>query len=178
MYLEDLINAGWPGDTYRLCRSELGIDIKKRPRAKVPNQTHLCIEETFSTDTPVKDLLDFISVVYDSLDLHRDDKVVNSKDKLAELVAQVNRIFQEESMCYVLHDNGRVRYYPDDEFQRAVKATLVVLGKPQYQDNLKSFNDVLDDLYKNHGKESPIHAFFKCIETFVLSLINEKQVKY
>ncbi len=173
-YLEDFVNSGWPVDTFRLCRHVMGVDIKQRPRDRVPNQSYYCVEETFnSADIPVKDILDFITIIYDSLLPRLDDKTVSSKDKLAELIPQVNRIFQEESMCYVLHENGRVRYYPDDEFHRTVKATLVILNKPQYKDNLKLFNDVLNDLYRNHGKESPIHEFFKCVETFALSLIND-----
>ena len=177
-YLEDFVNSCWAGDTYRLCRREMGIDIKKRPKERVPNQSYFCVEETFNfPGIPVKDVLDFISVVYDSLVPHLSDQAVSSKDKLDELIIQVNRIFQEESMCYVLHDNGRVRCYPDDEFHGAVKATLVALNKPKYQHNLKLFNDVLDDLYKNHSKGSPIHEFFKCVETFTLFLIDDKKVK-
>ena len=177
-FLEDLVNSGWPRDTYRLCRHVMGIDIKERPRDRVPNQSYFCVEETFNlADMPVKNILDFISVTYDSLLLHLDDTAVNSKAKLAELTAQVNRIFQEESMCYVLNENGRVRYYLDDEFHRAVKATLIALDKPQYQDNLKLFNEVLDDLYKNHDKESPIYEFFKCVEILALSLIGDNKFK-
>lgn len=177
-YLEDFVNLGWPGDTYRLCRHVMGVDIKKRPRDRVPNQSYYCVEDTFnSVDTPVKDVLDFISVVYDSLVPYVDDKTVSSGARLEEFIVQVNNILKEESMCYVLHDNGRVRYYPDEEFHKAIKSTLILLNKPKYQDILKLFNEVLDDLYKNRDKESPIHEFFKCIEIFALSLLNDNKFK-
>lgn len=39
-YLEDLVNSGWPGDTFRLCRHVMGIDIKKKSRERVPNQSY------------------------------------------------------------------------------------------------------------------------------------------
>lgn len=177
-YLEDFVNLGWPGDTYRICRHVMGVDIKKRPRDRVPNQSYYCVEETFNTvDTPVNDILDFISVVYDSLIPYVDDNKVSSKARLDEFIVQVNNILQEESMCYFLHDNGRVRYYPDEEFHKAIKSTLILLNKPKYQDILKLFNEVLDDLYKNRDKESPIHEFFKCIEIFALSLLNDNKFK-
>lgn len=83
--------------------------------------------------------------------------------------------FLSFEMCYVLHDNGRVRYYPDDEFYKSVKTTLVILSKPQYSDILKLFNEVLDNFYENRNKESPVHAFFACLETFALSLINDNR---
>jgi len=77
----------------------MGVDIIRRPKERVPNQSYFCVEETFkSADIPVKDILDFISVVYDSLFLRQDDKTVSSKDKIVELIERVNCIFHEESM--------------------------------------------------------------------------------
>ncbi|MES2219279.1 MAG: hypothetical protein V4501_12820 [Pseudomonadota bacterium] len=174
-YLEDFVRRCFPENTNRLCRTEMGINLKHIPNPRIPNRVTYCIEDTFIA-LEITDILDFISVVYDSVAPEIPSSSLD-KDTLEIFIKDINRIFQEESMCYILHDNGRVRYYPDEEFHQAVKCTLAVLNKPKYADNLKSFNDVLDDLYKNHGKESPIHEFFKCVETFVLSLINDNKFK-
>lgn len=85
----------------------------------------------------------------------------------------------KKNLCaYVLHENGRVRYYPDEEFQKLTKCTLVILNKPKYSSNLDAFNDALDDFYKNPNKESPIRKLFICIETFVLSVIHDQKYKH
>lgn len=172
-YLEDFTQRYYPRDTYLLCRSKMGITLKT---TSLPHGILYNIEDTFITCTPISVVLDFITVVYDSIVPHLNEQILE-KDALKKFINSINEIFQEESMCYVLHDNGRVRYYPDEEFHQAVKATLVVLSKPNYTDNLKAFNDVLDELYNNHSKESPIHEFFKCIEAFVLSCIRDKKFK-
>lgn len=171
LYLEDFVNSGWPGDTYRLCRYQLGITIEKTGIDQ--RRFRLEVEKTFNKqEIDISQILDFISVVYDSLLPHINGSV-SSQPMLKELIEKINKIFQEESMCYILTDNGRVRFYPDEEFHQLVKCTLSVLNKPKYKSNLDSFNDVLDELYKNHGKESPISEFFKCLETFVLTTIND-----
>ncbi|HHT9910526.1 TPA: hypothetical protein ACT9LC_001692 [Legionella pneumophila] len=173
MYLEDFVNSGWPGDTYRLCRYQLGITIEKS--TGIDLRSRLEVEKTFNKqEVQVSQILDFISVVYDSLLPHANDSV-SSKPRLVELVEKVNKIFKEESMCYILNDNGRVRYYPDEEFHKLVRSTLSILNKPKYKLNLDSFNDVLEKLYQNHGKESPISEFFKCLETFVLTIVKDKK---
>jgi len=173
-YLEDFTQRCYPRDTYLLCRSKIGITLKT---TSLPHGLLYNIEDTFNiTSTPISVILDFITVVYDSIVPHLSEQILE-KDTLKKFIHNINEIFQEESMCYVLHDNGRVRYYPDEEFHRAVKATLVVLSKTKYTDNLKTFNDVLDELYNNHSKESPIHELFKCIEAFVLSCIRDKKFK-
>ncbi|HAU0263606.1 TPA: hypothetical protein JBF32_14315 [Legionella pneumophila] len=170
LYIEDFVNSGWPKDTYDLCRYQLGISIKRDASGN-----HLWIEQTFNKqEIDISQILDFISVVYDSLLPHINGSY-SSQPKLNELIEKINRIFQEESMCYILTDNGRVRFYPDEEFHQLVKCTLSVLNKPKYKPNLDSFNDVLDELYKNHGKESPIVEFFKCLETFVLTIVKDKK---
>ena len=169
LFIEDLVNSGWPKDTYDLCRYQLGISIKRDSSGN-----HLWIDQTFNKqEIDISQILDFISVVYDSLLPHVNGSY-SSQPKLKELIEKINKIFQEESMCYILTDNGRVRFYPDEEFHQLVKCTLSVLNKPKFKPNLDSFNDVLDELYKNHGKESPISEFFKCLETFVLTTINDK----
>lgn len=170
LYIEDFVNSGWPKDTYDLCRYQLGISIKRDVSGN-----HLWIEQTFNKqEIDISQILDFISVVYDSLLPHLNGSY-SSQPKLNELIEKINRIFQEESMCYILTDNGRVRFYPDEEFHQLVKCTLSVLNKPKYKPNLDSFNDVLDELYKNHGKESPIVELFKCLETFVLTILKDKK---
>ena len=171
-YLEDFVRECFPSDTYRLCRTEMGITIKY---TVYTYGTSYFVEDTFK-DLDVKDILDFITVAYNSVAFRIAGPSL-PKEKLEIFIKNINRIFQEESMCYVLNDSGCVRYYLDEEFHRLIKSTLTVLNKPKYADNLKAFNEVLDDLYENHDKESPIHEFFKCIETFVLSLINNKKFK-
>ncbi len=176
-YLEDHVRSGFPNLVNKLCRSKMGIDIKSIKGDRYRDHVIWCVEDTFKgSGVSISEILDFISVVYDAEEEHIPGSSL-PVSRLKDFVDAINRIFQEESMCYVLHDNGRVRYYPDEEFHRAVKATLVVLNKPQYQDNLKLFNDVLDDLYKNHGKELPVHEFFKCVEILALSLINDNKFK-
>jgi len=49
------------------------------------------------------------------------------------------------------------------------------LNKPKYEANLIAFNETLDDLYKNHGTESPLNRLFKVIETFALSILNNEK---
>lgn len=175
-YLEDFVNAGWPHDTYRHCRTEMGIDLKYEQKAGNAHFHRYLVEDTFNnSDTPITDILDFISVVYDSLLPHKNE--LDTEKRLITYVNEINRIFKEESMCYVLHENGRVRYYPDDEFHSLVKSTLTVLSNSKYQDNLKLFNLVLDEAYKNQGKESPIRDLFHCVEVITLSLLNNNKFK-
>lgn len=173
-YLEDFVRRSFPYQTYLKCRSEMGISLKTIPHPQHPYEVIYCIEDTFnSADTPITDILDLITVVYDSVA----DSLLNStldKDTLETFISEVNRLFQEESMCYVIHDNGCVRFYPDEEFHQAVRCTLTILNKPAYADNLTAFNNVLEELYKHHSKESPINELFKCIETFILSIIKDK----
>ncbi|MDP1603881.1 MAG: hypothetical protein Q8M03_11515 [Legionella sp.] len=170
-YLEDFTRRCFPHATYMHCRSEMGISLKFIKNPDHPRSVIYCIEDTFNKqDTPISDILDFITIVHDSVTSQPDSPL--EKNTIAKFIDEINRIFHEESMCYVLQDNGRVRYYPDEEFHQAVKCSLLVLNKPKYTDNLKTFNNVLDGLYKNHSKESPIQEFFKCVETFTLTLIN------
>lgn len=169
MFLEDFCNSSWPKDTYNQCRFQLGIKIE------LGAQGYLWVEKTFNKPAvPISQILDFISVVYDSLLPHVNGSY-SSRPKLNELIYKVNTIFQEESMAYVLHDNGRVRFYPDEEFHQLVKCTLSLLNKPKYKSNLDTFIGALDELYKSHGKESPIAEFFKCLETFVLTIAKDKK---
>lgn len=92
------------------------------------------------------------------------------KEIREKYVNTINNIFSEESMCYVLHDDGCVRYYPDEEFQFLVKSTLSILEKKSYAEHLNQFNNILDEMYKKRGQESPIRSFFTLIESFVLSI--------
>lgn len=171
-YLEDFIRRCSPQATYMSCRSEMGITLKSIQDPIYPLSVIYCIEDTFSTpSTPISDILDFITIVYDSTAAILPGSSLDD-DTISKFIVEINRFFREESMCYVLQENGRVRYYPDEEFHQTVKCTLLVLNKPKYADNLKTFNNVLDDLYKNHSKESPIQELFKCVETFTLTLIN------
>jgi len=170
-YLEDFTRRCFPHATYMHCRSEMGISLKLIKDPNYPRSVIYCIEDTFNKqDTPIADILDFITIAHDSVASQPDSPL--EKNTIAKFIDEINRIFKEESMCYVLQDNGRIRYYPDDEFHQAVKCTLHVLNKPKYADNFKAFNIVLDDLYKNHDKESPLQELFKCVETFTLTLIN------
>ncbi|MES2204998.1 MAG: hypothetical protein V4496_07245 [Pseudomonadota bacterium] len=172
-YLEDFINSEVKSvsvDIYTNCRHKMGLDIKRDISSW---GIQYCVERTFSEASAfIRDILDFITVIYDSC-----VSDINSQRKLKNFIIEINRIFQEESMCYVLHDNGSVRFYPDEEFHQIVKCTLAVLSKQKYASNLLTFNEVLDDLYKNHSKESPIHEFFKCVETFALSLLSDGSCK-
>lgn len=176
-YLEDFVNHNSPQTIYLKCRSQMGLDIEKIP---VPNMRrpdqHLYAVERLFAKRPMADILDFAGVCYYALEPHQSNNPYLTKS-LERYLIEINTIFREESMCYEMHNDGRVRYYPDDEFHAAAKATLVVLNKPKYQDNLKLFNDVLDDLYKNHGKESPINEFFKCVEILALSLVGDNKFK-
>lgn len=134
-YLEDFVNSTYPVDTSKHCRTEMGIDLDFTLAG------YYCVEDTF-LKTQISDILDFITVVYDSLFPHLKDSI-NNEIKLEAYVKEINRIFKEESMSYCLHDNGRVRYYPDEEFQKSIKSTLLLLNKPKYIDNLTTFSLVL-----------------------------------
>jgi len=149
----------------------MGLDIEKipMPNMRRPDQHLYAVERLFAKRS-MTDILDFAGVCYYALEPHQSNNP-HLTESLKQYLIEINTILREESMCYEMHSDGRVRYYPDDEFHVIIKATLVVLNKPKYQDNLKLFNNVLDDLYKNHGKESPIYEFFKCVEILALSLI-------
>ncbi|VVC75008.1 hypothetical protein AQUSIP_02820 [Aquicella siphonis] len=175
-YLEDFVQIFYPAETNRLCRSELGITIKQENLGRHRNDIKYCVEETFSVSgISISDILDLITIVYDSILPHRDELSDVHKEKFENYINDINRILKEEAMCYVLNDDGRIRYYPDEEFYKSVKSTLALLNLPKYSDNLKLFNEVLGEIYKNPNKESPIHEFFKCLEIFTLSMNNEKK---
>lgn len=176
MYLEDFVNAGWPGDTYRLCRWVMAIDIKKETSKNNPRDQYYCIEATFNNPyRNIVDLLDFISVVYDSQYIHTHEGY--GEKPLNDFVETINNIFQEESMCYVLHDNGRVRYYPDEESHQLTKSTLLFLNNPKYVHHLSAFNEALELTYNHRNKDMAVWSLFSCLEKFVLYLIDNNSFK-
>jgi len=174
-YLEDLVNESVVIQMllYQSCRTKMGIDLQRYPTmARTTAQKgeyHYEIEKTFSNPkTPVSQILDFISLVYDSLQ----NLGSNTQN---QYISAVNVIFHEESMCYTLDHNGRVRYSPDEEFHLLVKSTLTLLNNAKYRDNLENFNNVLDQAYKKRNKESPVNDLFRCVEGFALTLLNSKK---
>jgi hypothetical protein len=175
-FIEDFVNSSYAAETYRLCRSELGIDIERViDTASRIQRYRYHIENTFNhADLSIEDILDFLTVVYDSSKPGLEN---NNNNKLLNYIETVNKIFREESMCYIFTENGRVRYYPDEESHKTISSTLAVLGKPKYDSQLNLFNEVLDDYYRNYDKESPIRGIFDCIESFVLSLLSDRSYK-
>jgi len=174
-YLEDFVNHNSPQNIYLKCRAQMGLDIEKIPLANARRRDeYLYAVEKLFAERSMFDILDFAGICYYTLEPYQADNHY-LVDSLKNYLIEVNKIFREESMCYVMHYDGRIRYYPDEEFHQTIKSTLIILNKPKYQANLKVFNDVLDDFYKNHNKESPIYEFFKCLETFALSLISDKK---
>ena len=163
-YLEDFVNDGCWLAVYKYCRTDMGIDLE--PRGFTYGYF---IEVTFADSQNVAAILDFITIVYNAF--------LQSKHshRLEKYIKTINRIFSEESMCYVLYNNGCVRFYPDKEFQQLTECTLNILNKPKYSSNLIMFSGVLDELYKKRNKESPIRELCICVETFALSLIRDKK---
>lgn len=139
-YLEDHVRGGSPASINLLCRSEMGVDIKVVKGDRHAHDVKYYIEDTFG-NLDISEILDFITIVYDAEQEYLPDSTF-PKDRLDKFVKNINRIFQEESMCYVLNENGRVRYYPDEEFHQLVKSTLIILNKSKYADNLRAFNEV------------------------------------
>lgn len=175
-YLEDFVNANFPQQIYLRCRSQMGLDIEKIsiPSIRRPGDIHYSVEKLFYKKL-IRDILDFVTVCYDALAPHQDSNA-HLKGSLEKYIEEVNLIFREESMCYVLHSDGRVRFYPDEEFHELIKCTLECLNKPKYKTNLTAFNNVLDDAYKNYCTESPINELFKVMEAFVLSLLKNNEI--
>ncbi len=180
LYLEDFIPQSCL-EPYRVrseCRSELGIDIETTTEK---DRKWICkyhIEKAFDRKE-ISKILDFLTVVYDAAKNGYEKNpatLTQTQSVLMEYVNKVNKIFQDESMCYVMYENGRVRYYPDEEFHKSVRSTLAILDNPKYATYLTMFNEVLNELYRNHDKERPIVELFKLVESFLLSLIGDKQL--
>lgn len=176
-YLENFVNANSPEVIYEKCRSKMGLDIEKVKKSipELAFQPDRCqyvflVEKTLD-NRPINDILDFIGICFYAIEPDQ-----NKQPSLKTYIKEVNSIFREESMCYELNDNGKVQYNPDEEFHQVTKSTLILLGKPKYNDYLTVFNETLDDFYKNHGTESPITSFFKLIETFVLSIPDNNNI--
>jgi hypothetical protein len=165
-YLEDVFNSGYPLEFYTACRKELGIDIDFRPgqHAKILINKYYFEEALKNVD--IKKILTSITVIYNVMANHRDTW---GNQKLDDFVNGCNSILQEESMCYIVYEDGKVRYYPDEEAHKQIKCTLLILSKEEYKKYLNMFNDVLDELYKNHNHESPVSQLFYLIEAFILS---------
>lgn len=176
-YVEDFVNVNFP-ETIRLkCRAKMGLDIERipMPNMRRPDEQRYAVEKLLA-DRPIKDILDFAGVCYYALEPSKEN-LSSLSESLNLYIQQINEIFRDESMSYVMHDDGRIRFYPDEESHKLIKSTLVVLSDPRNKDNLELFNEVLDEFYSNHNKESPIHELFKCVEIFVLSLINNGKYK-
>lgn len=169
-YLEDFNQCGFPHDTYLLCRHELGIDIIMQK--KEPRQTTYKIVDTFK-ESNIETILDLITIVHDANKKKYEENKIDIN--ISTFYSTVNSIFREESMCYTLNDKGRVRYYPDEEFQKNVENTLETLNNPKFSREAAQFNSILDDLYKNPNTELPIENLFDCIESLVLSKINDSK---
>lgn len=165
-YLEDIFNSGYLLEFYTACRKELGVEIDFRPgqHAKVVINKYY-FEEAFK-NVAIEKILNSITVIYNIIANHRD---ALGDRRLEDFVRECNSILQEELISYIVYDDGRVRYYPDEEVHKQIKCTLLILAKEEYKIYLEMFNDVLDELYKNHNHESPIPQLFYLIETFILS---------
>jgi len=175
MYLHDEVQKGSPRTTYTLCRQKLGINIPISTVDPVRHAYRYEVEKTFNqTNISVSDILDFISVVFDSWEQGKKDNETFFKKMQEQFIEKINEIFQEESMCYVLHENGLVRYYPDNEFFSLIKSTLTTLNNPNYSEQLETFNSILDDFYKNRNTESPIQKLHKFVESFSLSIVGSR----
>jgi len=178
-YLHYFVNHNLPETIDQKCGAQLGLNIEKdeslKPTVMANYKDRYLVEKTF-IEKPVAVILDFVGACYFALEPHQNDNP-DLVDKLKKYIEEVNAIFREESMCYVLHPDGKVRYYPDDEFHELIKCTLICLNKPKYDKNLTTFNDALDDLYKNPNTESPINKLFKGVETLVLSILNDREFK-
>ncbi|KTC83710.1 hypothetical protein [Legionella brunensis] len=167
-YLHDVINEVDPQNTQKLCRQQMGITIPAyRSSINILNFIYDVENEFCKEEIEIHNILDLITVVYDSWDQINSHSLKSIREKY---VININKIFSEESMCYVLHDDGKVRYYPDEEFQLLVKSTLSELNNKSYAAYLKQFNNVLDEFYKKRSEESPIQSFFALIESFVLAI--------
>gem|GEM_PF-7106046 len=172
-YLEDFVNHNFPTTIELKCRSQMGLNIPtlQWPTLTRPDQVRYMVESLFAKRS-VSDILDFVGVCYGALEPHQSNNP-SLRQTLKTYIKEVNVIFREESMCYEMHDDGRVRYYPDTEFQHAVKSTLIILHKHKYHSYLTAFNDSLDDMYKNPNTESPLNKLFKTIESISLSMLND-----
>jgi len=122
--LEDFTNANHPQLIYLKCRSQMGLDIEKTttvsPRYKTIYQNTYHVEKLFA-EKPITDILDFIGTCFNALAPNQNNNQ-HLKESLKRFVQEINLIFREESMCYVLHDDGQVRYYPDEEFHQLINA--------------------------------------------------------
>lgn len=171
-YLHDVINSADPLSTQKKCRQKMGITIPAFPNSLNPMKLIYAVEDSFNKiDIKINDILDLITVTYDSWE---EMNPFSLKDIRKHYVTTINEIFDEESMCYLLHEEGCVRYYPDEEFQILVKATLAALENKIYSDHLKQFNNVLDEAYGKKNTETPIRSFFALIESFVLSIVKKE----
>ena len=156
-------------------QKKLGVDINYvKGRYRVPERLHYNVEETFQSKD-IKIILDFITVIYDACKTEYEK--MRDTNTLKEYIKSINEIFQEECMCYILLENGRVRYSVDEEQSKVIKSTLAILDLPKYKYYSDTFNEILDEHYKNFSKESSIYELFKCIEIFVLTAINNNSCK-
>jgi len=116
---------------------------------------------TFFRQAKMRDILDFVTVVY-----HRLTRLQYVGDlKSREWLAGVAQIFAEENIHYRVDQSGGVNFYFDDEFARAGAAAIAILSKPRYANSLDAFNKSLASLREAppDGKGA-IRATFTAIE--------------
>jgi hypothetical protein len=115
--------------------------------------------DSFFTDCELRDLLDSITLIHDSI---LATEGIRSAIAWRGLIA---RIFREENVRYQIDDDGIVHFSVDEEFERARLASLSVLQEPRYQNVRALFERVYLELDKvpPDGKEA-IRATFAALE--------------
>jgi hypothetical protein len=129
--------------------AELGVRIP-------PNHGRYWLEwDKFVTNpaTPVRDLLDMITVIYNVL---RTGGSKVGSDRARLWLDGAREIFAQEHLAYAVDDNAVVHPAVDREFQRNRTSVVAGLQLPRYSNVLQSFARVSDELSADppHGKEA------------------------
>jgi hypothetical protein len=157
------------GDFSSTVSRELGVDV---PFGNIVSDW-----PAFFRDCALQDVLDIVTVGYRYLD-GKTRTGIRQMDAPRRWCAEVQRIFKEENLHYLVDERGGVHFHFDAEFESNRAATIASLQRARYRAALTAFEDGMAALAKGppDGKAAIRSTFAAAEGLFRLMFANSPQL--
>lgn len=121
---------------------------------------------------PIRDVLDIFTLVWQTFTYYR------RNDRAKYWREFVESAFREENLRYTIDEQGGVRYWQDEEFERSRAATIAALGTKRYQGAHTAFEKAYKALdHQPPDTRGAVASVFDAVESVFKLACGDRAIK-